>query len=68
MHHSGPLPLTFESPEQGFGSKNYQNGSQGEPNVYLFFIFAFILHLPINYWFVTGALFYLFMTYFLGYR
>ena len=21
MHHSGPLPLTFEGPEQGFGVK-----------------------------------------------
>ena len=29
MHHSGPLPLTFEGPEQGFGGKNCQNGSGG---------------------------------------
>ena len=28
MHCSGPLPLTFEGPEQGFGGKNYQNGSR----------------------------------------
>ena len=32
MHHSRPLPLTFEGPEeQGFGDKNCQNGSQGKP-------------------------------------
>ena len=31
MHHSGPLPLTFEGPEQGLGGKNCQNGSQGKP-------------------------------------
>ena len=31
MHHLGPLPLTFEGPEQGFGGKNCQNGSQGKP-------------------------------------
>ena len=30
MHHSGPLPLTFEDLEQGFGGKNCQNGSQGK--------------------------------------
>ena len=29
MHHSGPLPLTFEGPEQGFGGKNCQSGSRG---------------------------------------
>ena len=28
MHHSGPLPLTFEGPEQGSGGKNCQNGSR----------------------------------------
>ena len=27
MHRSGPLLPTFEGPEQGFGSKNCQNGS-----------------------------------------
>ena len=31
MHHSGPLLLTFEDPNQGFGGKNCQNGSQGKP-------------------------------------
>ena len=31
MHHSGPLPLIFESPEQGFWGKNCQNESQGKP-------------------------------------
>ena len=31
MHCSGPLPLTFEGLEQGFGGKNYQNGSLGKP-------------------------------------
>ena len=30
MHLSGPLPLTFEGPEQGFGSKNSQNVNQGK--------------------------------------
>ena len=30
MHCSGPLPLTFEGPEQGFGGKNCQNASRGE--------------------------------------
>ena len=29
MHHLGPLPLTFEGGEQGFGGKNCQNGSRG---------------------------------------
>ena len=29
MHCSGPLPLIFEGPEQRFGGKNCQNGSQG---------------------------------------
>ena len=24
MHHSGPFPLIFESPKQGFGGKNCQ--------------------------------------------
>ena len=33
MHRSGPLPLTFEGPEQGFGGKNCQNESQGKPCV-----------------------------------
>ena len=28
MHHSGPLPLTFEGLEQNFGGKNCQNASQ----------------------------------------
>ena len=32
MHGSGPLPLTFEGPEQGFGGKNCQNGSRGKPS------------------------------------
>ena len=31
MHHSGPLPLAFEGPEQGSGGKNCQNGSRGKP-------------------------------------
>ena len=31
MHHSGPLPLTVEGLEQGFGGKNHQNGSRGKP-------------------------------------
>ena len=31
MHHSGPLPLTFEGLEQGFGGKNCQNGSLAKP-------------------------------------
>ena len=31
MHHSGPLPLSFESPEQCFEGKNCQNVSQGKP-------------------------------------
>ena len=31
MHHSGPLPLTFEGPVQGSVSKNCQNASQGNP-------------------------------------
>ena len=31
MHHSGPFPLVFKSPEQGFGDKNCQNESQGKP-------------------------------------
>ena len=31
MHHSGPLPLVFEGPEQGFEGKNCQNASQGNP-------------------------------------
>ena len=31
MHHSGPLPRTFEGPEQGFGDKNCQNASPGKP-------------------------------------
>ena len=30
MHHSGPLPLAFEGPEQGFGGKNCLNGSRGK--------------------------------------
>ena len=30
MHHSGPLLLTFESLQQGFGGKNCQNGSRGK--------------------------------------
>ena len=30
MHHSGPLSLTFEGPEQGFGGKNCQNRSLRE--------------------------------------
>ena len=30
MHHSGPLPLAFEGPEQGFGGKVCQNGSWGK--------------------------------------
>ena len=30
MYCSGPLPLAFEGPEQGFGGKNCQNGSLGE--------------------------------------
>ena len=30
MHHSGPLPLTFEGLEQGFGGKNCQNASPGK--------------------------------------
>ena len=33
MHHSGPFPLVFKSPEQGFGGKNCQNASQGKPCV-----------------------------------
>ena len=36
MHRSGPLPLNFEGPEQGFfvgggGGKNCQNESWGNP-------------------------------------
>ena len=31
MHRSGPLPLTFEGPKQGFGGKNCQNVSRGKP-------------------------------------
>ena len=31
MHQSGPLPLIFECPEQGFEGKNCQNESQGKP-------------------------------------
>ena len=31
MHCSGPLLLTFDDPEQGFGGKNCQNGSRGKP-------------------------------------
>ena len=27
MHHKGHLPLTFASPQQGFGGKNCQNAS-----------------------------------------
>ena len=30
MHRSGPLPLTLEGQELGFGGKNCQNVSQGE--------------------------------------
>ena len=30
MHHSGPLPLIFEGPEQGLGGKNCQNGGSGK--------------------------------------
>ena len=33
MHHSGPLPLSVEGPEQGFLDKNCQNVSQGKPCV-----------------------------------
>ena len=29
MHHTGPLPLIFEGPEQGLGVKNCQNASLG---------------------------------------
>ena len=29
MHHSGPLLLTFEGLEQGFGGNNCQNGNRG---------------------------------------
>ena len=31
MHHLGPLPLTFEGPEQGSGGKNCQNGRRRKP-------------------------------------
>ena len=31
MRHSGPFPLAFKSPEQGFGGKNSQIVSQGKP-------------------------------------
>ena len=31
MYRSGPLPLTFEGPEQGFEDKNCQNASPGKP-------------------------------------
>ena len=30
MHHSGPLPQTFEGPEQGFWDNTCQNGSRGK--------------------------------------
>ena len=33
MHRSGPLPLTFEGAEQGFGGKTCQNASQGKPYI-----------------------------------
>ena len=37
MHRSGPLPLTFQGLEQGFGGKNCQNNqSQGKPRVHQF--------------------------------
>ena len=29
MHYLGPLPLTFDGPEHGFGSNNLQNVNQG---------------------------------------
>ena len=29
MHGSGPFPLTFEDPEQGFVGKKGQNGGWG---------------------------------------
>ena len=32
MYRSGPLPLTFEGPEQGLWGKNCQNASQGRPS------------------------------------
>ena len=31
MHHQGPLPLKFEGPEQGFGSKNCKMGVRENP-------------------------------------
>ena len=30
MHHSGPLPLPFEGPEQGFGGKTAKVMGVGE--------------------------------------
>ena len=30
MHHSGPLSLTFEGAEQGFGGKNCQKCESGK--------------------------------------
>ena len=49
MHHSGPLPLTFKGPEQGFGGKNNQNASQGKPcSIFV----NTVLQIPC--WFVAG--------------
>lgn len=31
MLYSGPLPLTFEGSEQGFGVKTAKKGSPGKP-------------------------------------
>ena len=36
MHHSEPFSLALKSPEQGFGGKNCQNGSQGKTLIWLY--------------------------------
>ena len=44
MHLSGPLPFSFEGPEQCFGGKNCQIGSRGSREtlpVFLFIYFVF---------------------------
>ena len=44
MRRSGPLPLTFEGPEQGFRGKNCQNGSRKKPWMsYFLFVTAWRL-------------------------
>ena len=49
MHHTGPSPLIFKGPKQGFGGKNCQKASRGKPSFIFFFSFQVVITLLLSY-------------------